>query len=191
MNTPLEPSIDPVRRRRSRLMLVGVFALFTLPFLAAAVLHLSGWKPTDTRNRGELLSPMVQLEDLQLERADGTPYAWAPYDRRWQVAVVATPGCAQVCVELIDGLDKVWQLQGRRADRLDVLWFGAVPEGAVPFRRFVPMLPNAELAARLPGLATQGRPNAYLVDPNGNVALRYGADFDVADLREDAARMLK
>lgn len=191
MNSPLDTPIDPVRRRRSRLMLVGVFALFTLPFFAAALLHLSGWKPSDTRNRGELLSPMVPLQDLQLVRADGTPYAWSPYDRRWQVAVLATPGCAQVCVDLVEGLDKVWQLQGRRADRLDVLWFGAVPDGAVPFRRFVPMRPDADLAARLPGLATQGRPSAYLIDPNGNVALRYGADFDVADLREDVARMLK
>lgn len=195
MNTPIDPSgaplIDPARRRRARIGLIALFTLFVLPFAAAAILHLNGWRPTDTRNRGELLAPMVDLREMDLQRADGTPYPWEPYERRWQIAVVATPDCAQVCVELIEGLDKVWQLQGRRADRLDVLWFGEVPAGAMPFRRFVPMRAHPDAIARLPGLATQGRPNAYLIDPNGYVTLRYGADFDVADLREDVARMLK
>lgn len=185
------PAVDPARRRRARIGLIALFALFVLPFLAAATLHLSGWRPTDTRNHGQMLSPLVPLDDLALQRADGSAYAWEKYERRWQVLVVAPSGCAQACVDLIAGLDKVWQLQGRRADRLDVMWFGPVPEGALRFRRFVPMREDPALAARLPGLATSGAPNAYLVDPAGYVVLRYDAGFDVAQLREDAARMLK
>lgn len=191
MTIPSSRSIDPARRRRTRLALIGLFALFVLPFAAAALLHLSGWRPTQTRNHGELLSPVVDLRDLALQRANGSTYAWEPFERRWQIAVLATPDCGQDCIDLIEGLDKVWQLQGRRADRLDVLWFGPVPEGAVHFRRFVPMRPDTTLAARLPRVATHGRPNAYLIDPSGYAVLRYDADFDVAHLREDVTRMLK
>ena len=186
-----EPVIDPGRRRRARIGLIALFAIFILPVAAAVVLHLSGWRPTDTRNHGQMLSPLVALDDLALQRADGSAYAWEKYERRWQVLVVATPDCAQACVDLIAGLDKVWQLQGRRADRLDVMWFGPVPEGAVPFRRFVPMRDEPALAERLPGLVTSGTPSAYLVDPAGYVVLRYDAGFDVALLREDVTRMLK
>ena len=177
-------------RTRARLRLLLIVALFAAPVLGAVLLHLSGWEPARTRNHGELLRPALDLRDAALRRADGRPYAWEPEARRWRVVVVATPDCTG-CADLIAGLDKVWQLQGRRADRLDVLWFGALPEGARPFRRLVPMQADPAFAARLPGLAQHGTPNAYLLDPQGFLALRYAPGFDVAHLRADVALLLK
>lgn len=176
---------------RSRLTLLLLVLLFAAPITIAIVMHASGWQPGQTRNHGELLRPALDIRDLELRRADGTPYAWEPGERRWRIAVDPPRDCAQACVELIAGLDKVWQLQGRRADRLDVLWFGPVPEGARPFRRFVPMQPHEALRARLPRHVDHGTPGAYLIDPSGYVALRYAPGFDVAHLREDVARLLK
>lgn len=176
---------------RSRLLLLLLAALFAAPLVAAIVLHASGWEPTQTRNRGELLRPAQDLGALQLQRADGAAYAWEPDLRRWRIVVVPPVDCTSACVELIAGLDKVWQLQGRRADRLDVLWFGTLPEGAVTFRRLVPMRPDEALARALPGNATQGAPSAYLVDPSGFLVMRYAPGFDVAHVREDVAQLLK
>lgn len=185
------PSIDPALRRRNRIMLVALALIFLLPVGGASLLHLSDWRPGHTRNHGELLAPPRALADLTLHRADGSTYAFAPQERRWQIAVVATPDCAARCVELIAGLDKVWRLQGRRADRLQVLWFGPVPADAVPFRTFVPMQPDAAFAARLPGLAQAGAPSLYLIDPSGFLAMRYAPDFDLAGLRADVTHLLK
>jgi hypothetical protein len=178
------------RQLRSRLLLVLLAALFAAPVLVAVVLHASGWEPAQTRNHGELFRPALDLTGVALRRADGSPYAWEPRARRWRIVVVPTADCAR-CAELLAGLDKVWRLQGRRADRLDVLWFGPLPEGAQPFRRLVAMQPDPAFAARLPGLATQGAPNAYLLDPQGFLAMRYPPGFDVAHLREDVAQLLK
>lgn len=175
---------------RSRLQLLLLAALFAAPVLVAVVLHASGWEPARTRNHGELLQPPLDLRDARLVRADGTPYAWEPAARRWRVVVVPTADCSG-CATLVEGLDKVWQLQGRRADRLDVLWFGPLPPGAQPFRRFVPMQPDAAFAARLPRLPASGAPAAYLLDPQGFLALRYEPGFDVAHLRADVAQLLK
>jgi hypothetical protein len=176
---------------RSRLVLLLLVLLFAAPITVAIVLHASGWEPTQTRNHGELLRPALDIRDLVLHRADGSVYAWEPAERRWRIAVYPPTNCTQACVDLIAGLDKVWQLQGRRADRLDVLWFGPVPEGAVPFRRFVPMQSDEAVRSRLPGNAESGNPSAYLIDPSGYVALRYAPGFDVANVREDVARLLK
>jgi hypothetical protein len=176
---------------RSRLILLLLVLLFAAPVTVAIVMHASGWEPSRTRNHGELLRPALDIRDVALRRADGSVYPWEPGERRWRIAVYPPADCAQACVELIAGLDKVWQLQGRRADRLDVLWFGAVPPGAVPFRRFVPMREDATLLARLPHNATDGAPSAYLIDPSGYLALRYAPGFDVAHVREDVARLLK
>lgn len=175
---------------RSRLLLLLLAALFAAPMLLAALLHAGGWEPGRTKNHGELLRPALDLRDAALRHADGSPYAWEPEARRWRIVVVPTADCPR-CAELVAGLDKVWQLQGRRADRLDVLWFGPLPAGVVPFRRLVPMQPDAAFAARLPRLATRGAPNAYLLDPQGFLALRYEPGFDVAHLREDIAQLLK
>ena len=180
-------------RKRSRLVLLLLAVLFAAPVLAAIVLHAIGWEPTRTRNHGTLLQPPPDLRELTLRRADGTAYDWAPRERRWRVAVMPPVGCERACVDLIASLDKVWQLQGRRADRLDVLWFGALPAGAVPFRRLVPMQPDTAFAALLPDAQVDagGQPPLYLIDPSGFLAMRYAPGADVAGVREDVARLLK
>jgi len=190
MNEP-NPTIDPKRRNRNRIMLLALFAIFLVPPIAAALLHASGWRPAHTRNAGELLPQPIALADLDLRRADGAAFEWNRADRRWQAAVVATPDCGAACTELVAGLDKVWRLQGRKADRFWVLWFGDVPEGIETFRAFVPMQPDAQLAERLPDLPREGQPAVYLIDPAGFVALRYAPGFDLAGLRKDVAQMLK
>lgn len=181
------------QRTRSRFTLVALAILFAAPLVAALVLHGIGWEPTRTRNHGTLLQPPPDLRELPPLRADGTRYDWTPQERRWRLAVVAPEPCTPACAELIAGLDKVWQLQGRRADRLDVLWFGEVPAGAVPFRRFVPMRRDSTLVSQLPDAQpdAQGRPPLYLIDPSGFLAMRYPPGADVAGVREDVARMLK
>lgn len=201
---------DP--RQRNRLTLLLLAALFAAPLVAAIVLHAIGWEPTKTRNHGALLQPPVDLSELPPLRVDGSRYEWMPQDRRWRLVVVAPESCAsprrsrqggnpgaeppdpaQVCIDLIASLDKVWQLQGRKADRLDVLWFGDVPNRATPFRRFVAMRRDSTLVSHLPDAQPneRGEPPLYLIDPSGFLALRYAPGADVAGVREDIARLLK
>ncbi len=191
MNSPETTNFDPRLRRRNRAMLVGLFVMFLIPPALAAILLATGWRPTHTKNYGELLPAPIALADLELERADGGRFEWNPHERRWQAAVVATPDCGAACIELMAGLDKVWRLQGRRADRFWVLWFGELPQGSARFRTLVPMQADPALLARLPNLPRNGAPAVYLIDPAGFVALRYPPDFDLAGLRRDVAQMLK
>lgn len=186
-----EPPVDHAIRRRNRIVLVALALMFGLPFLVAGVLNLLDWRPAHTSNHGVLLQPPLKLTDVPLHYADGRPYVFAPQERRWQIVVVPTPDCGQSCVDLIADLDKVWRLQGRRADRLQVLWFGALPPEATPFRNLVPMQPNPDLQARLPNLATSGAPSIYLIDTFGFLVMRYAPDVDPADLRADIAKLLK
>ncbi|MCX7563091.1 hypothetical protein OS176_05955 [Xanthomonadaceae bacterium XH05] len=186
-----EATVDPVIRRRNRILLVLLVLIFLLPVGGASLLHISGWRPETTRNHGELLEPPVVLSDLALHHADGRRYELAPQERRWQLVVVPTPDCGVRCTELVAGLDKVWRLQGRRADRFQVLWFGPVPTDAATFRTFVPMQSSPALEARLPRFTRSGAPSLYLVDPSGFLVMRYAPDFDLALLRADITHLLK
>ncbi len=190
MNSEL--SIDPAIRRRNRIALVVLIAIFVLPFLGAGVLNLMDWRPAHGINHGELLNPPLKLTGLPLYQADGSVYTFAPQERRWQIAVVPTPDCDSACgAELIAGLDKVWRLQGRRAERLQVLWFGEVPATALPFRNLIAMRADAEVLGHFPNLPESGPPAIYLIDSFGFLAMRYAPGVDLADLRADIAKLLK
>jgi hypothetical protein len=90
-----------------------------------------------------------------------------------------------------DVLHRVWLSEGRHAEKLHVLWFGEVPEGAAAYSGFVPMQPSAGLAALLPDTIAPDALPAYLADPNGYLVLRYAPGFDPSGLRKDLGRVLK
>lgn len=174
---------------RSRLTLLLIAGCFLLPFIAAAVLFFSGWQPAGRRNYGELLEPPLQVGTVM--RADGTPFAWQPEANRWRFVVVAPAGCVpQVCARTLDTLRRLWIGQGRKADRIEVLWFGDVPKGPT-FRSFVPMQADAKLLAKLPEAAHADAVPVYLVDPDGYLVLHYRPGFDPAGVRKDLGKLVK
>lgn len=176
---------------RSRLVLLLVAAMFLGSFGVAAGLFFSGWKPTQTRNIGEMLSPYPDLRDLALVRADGQPWVWQPMTRHWHIVVAPPADCGKPCSELLQSLQRVWVSEGRHADKLKVLWFGELPAGAATFGGLVPMQASTDLQARLPDQARADALPVYLADPNGYLVLRYPAGFNPSGLRKDLGRVLK
>lgn len=183
--------MTPSPQTRSRLLLLLVAAMFLGSFGVAATLFFSGWKPTQTRNVGEMLSPYPDLRPVALAEADGTPWQWQPTSRNWHVVVAPPAGCGAPCLQMLDALQRVWVSEGRHAGKLKVLWFGELPAGAPQFGGLVPMQPNAGLQALLPDLARADALPVYLADPNGYLVLRYPAGFNPSGLRKDLGRVLK
>jgi hypothetical protein len=132
---------------------------------------------------------------------DGTPYTWAPINRVWRVAVAPPADCGAECTKAVEDLYKVWELLGREATRVDVLWLCAstpcdLPTGAPQLANLRLLQPDADLRAKLPRVDAvaysggRGVP-VYVIDPNGFVILRYAAGSDPGDLRSDLAKLLK
>lgn len=177
---------------RSRATLLAVAALFFTSFGIAAFLIFSGWRPTATRNAGELLATPIELGTLGLARADGSAYPeWEPDRRLWRVVVLPPADCGEPCLVLSDSLYRVWVSEGRHADRVQVLWFGEVPQQAPAYRAFLPMQPSVALREKLPASHVDGSLAVYLIDPNGFLVMRYAPGFDPTGLRKDLARLLK
>jgi cytochrome oxidase Cu insertion factor (SCO1/SenC/PrrC family) len=178
-------------RTRSRLVLLLIAAMFLSSFGIAAFLRFTGWQPAHSKNFGELLQPPRDLSAQQLLRADGQPYPWNPEANTWRIVVAPAADCQQACVALLDTLHRVWESEGRQADRVDVLWFGALPAGAPGFRKLVPMRRNAAVDAALPEAATRDAIPVYLIDPSGFLVMHYRAGVDPADLRKDLGKLIK
>jgi hypothetical protein len=178
-------------KTRSRLTLLLIAAMFLSSFGIAAFLRFTGWTPEQGRNHGELLQPPHDLGGETLLRADGQPYPWAPEKNVWRVVVVPAEGCTLACSQLLDSLHRVWQMQGRNADHIDVLWFGALPAEGPRFRRLIAMQPNPALSAALSETAQPDAVPVYLIDPSGFLALHYRAGFDPTGLKKDLGKLVK
>jgi len=188
MNTP-DPS-PPPSQLRSRLTLLLIAFLFLGSFFVAAMLRFTGWQPSGHRNYGELLQPPVNLATHALLREDGAAFAWQPEANRWRFLVSAPESCTSECARTLDALHRIWVGQGRKADQLEVLWFGALPDGP-RFRALVPMRADARLAAQLPEAARADAVPVYLVDPSGYLVLHYHPGFDPAGVRKDLGKLVK
>lgn len=188
-----DPTIDAVRRRNRR-MLVALFVLFFGGMLVAGLLRFSGWRPEASKNKGELLQPYVDLRDHAPGLAAGGLYRWTDSPRTWRI-VAAPEGCdgdrAATCAQLLQSLDTVWQLMGKNADRVHLLWAAALPTGAAVPGEVRQLHMDERLQGALVGPPGAQGDAAWLVDPNGFVVLRYAPGFDPGDLRTDLARLLK
>jgi hypothetical protein len=193
MNTP-NPSFDPRIRNRNRWALVAIAALFFGGMLLAGMLRFSGWRPSGLKNHGELLQPAADLREIRPRLASGGEYAWNPAARTWRIAAVARD-CddtrANACEELLRQLDTVWQLMGKDADRVHVLWIGALPAGGPRPASLRQLRVDEALLEGLPRADDPSGDTVYVLDPNGFVVLRYAPGFDPGGLRSDLSRLLK
>jgi hypothetical protein len=97
---------------------------------------------------------------------------------------------------MLADLDKVWQLMGKDADRVHILWIGETPAGTTVPAEVRLLQSDDRLRAGLPraqAVAGENRDGdaVWLVDPYGFTVLRYAPGFDPGDLRTDLARLLK
>lgn len=182
---------DPALRRRNRTLLLLIAVLFFGSFVVAGALRFSGWRPAHTKNQGELLQPYADLRAIAPKLESGADYPWDPKARLWRIVVAPPPGCRARCEQLAAQLDTVWQLFGRDADQVHLLWVGAAPDGARRNSATRVLRDDPALRARLPRLDDPAGVPVYVVDPNGFVILRYAPGSDPGKLRIDVARLLK
>ncbi len=192
MTSPVDiPPMDPARRNRNRIALIALFALFFGAFALAGILRFTGWRPAGLKNHGELLNPPADLRQVVPRLVDGGAYAWDPAQRRWRIVVAPPANCDQPCVTLSQQLDVVWQLFGRHAQKVDLLWVGTPAAGVKRGPEFRELHDDAALRTALPRSSDPTGVPVYVVDPNGFVVLRYAPGFDPAHLRQDMSRLLK
>jgi cytochrome oxidase Cu insertion factor (SCO1/SenC/PrrC family) len=171
--------------RRNRIMLIVLFAITLVPLFGAYWLYESfrAAKPWGTTNRGELLDPIVSVADLKMSAVDGKT---SMISGRWWLVVVESDGCPSDCQTAVHQLHQLHILLGRDATRVRR---ALVAVGAAPLDESVPRNYPELVLFNAPADAL--RPGVYIVDPLGNVVLRYEyANADKAVL-EDIRQLLK
>jgi cytochrome oxidase Cu insertion factor (SCO1/SenC/PrrC family) len=179
-------------RTRARLSFVGIVLLFALPLLLAIGLYAGGWRPLARVNNGELVNPPRDVSNLvTVIGAGGERLPADLLTGQWSVVHVVEAACDQRCEDELYQTRQVWTALGKDASRVQRVLFSldlAAPELAADLRLEHPDLITAKLEGAAFG---DGMDSVWLVDPLGNLILRYPPGHPSRGLLKDIKRLLK
>ena len=189
----------PNSSRRTLLLLA---ALFILPFVIGSGLFWLDWRPEKFGNHGELLQPPRALPAVGLYRADGSPLPTAELLGKWLLVLPVKGSCNASCQNNLQGMLKVHIALNKEQNRMQrVLIVGDVSDSAndppmVELQRLFPGLLVAAVQANVVAEAWHGALNGrgqdvFIVDPLGNVMMRYADPSDMRGVLKDLERLLK
>ncbi len=186
------PAPEAARRRRGRLVAAAIFAVCALP-LAAAVVAYFFLPPSGRVNYGDLLEPR-RLPAVRLERVDGGPFVLDELKGKWVMLQLDAAACGESCQAKLFNMRQSRLAQGDNADRVARVWLvdggGTPPAGLARLYDGVVMVRAApEIVVALP--APEPRDHVFLLDPRGDVILRFPQNADPKRIIQDLRRLLK
>jgi cytochrome oxidase Cu insertion factor (SCO1/SenC/PrrC family) len=176
---------------RAKLVLLG--ALFAAP-IAASLFAYRFMHLEPTANYGELLLPPAAIPAHPLTRTDGSVFRFPELEGRWVLVASDSGACAGPCAAKVHAMRQVRLALGRNASRVARVFVVddlAAPDSAAlaPLEDLVIALTPRGLA--LPPGAVNDRAHIYLVDPRGNVMMRWPASPQMRGMLKDLERLLK
>ena len=180
-----------VSPRSKFLMLVGVFVV---PVVAAYLAYF-GWRPAGHGNYGDLLEVTPLLHTAGTAR-DGSPLDLTALRGKWLMVHVGPARCDADCAQQLYLMRQTRIAQGKEQSRIERLWVLTDGGAAAPallqehpgLRVWRPQA--AGFAAQFPA-ARDPADHIYLVDPLGNLMLRFPARPEPRSLMKDLKLLLK
>ena len=186
---PLNMSDTPAapNRRKGRWQLILILLMVIGPMVLATLMYkLQFWVPDNRSDHGEMIGNGQTRADIGVQ-AD---------EQRWQLLVTAPAACAADCQQLVYLARQLQIGLGRDASRASHALASAQPLSAeyetklkaeYPQLQRLPLdLPTFKQNAAVPGDA-----QLWIVDPHGNLVLRYDARVRGKDLLNDLRHLLK
>ena len=176
---------------RAKLALIA--ALFALPIVASLTVYRF-FPPGPTANYGELILPPQSLVEDALPRPAGTAFRFRELRDRWIMVASDSGACDAQCAAKLHVMRQVRLALGREASRVARVFVvddGLAPDTAAlgPLEDLVVAVTPRGLA--IPAGAANDRAHIYLVDPRGNVMMRWSSQPDFRRMLKDLVRLLK
>ncbi|MGH8744764.1 MAG: SCO family protein [Burkholderiales bacterium] len=181
--------------RKNRIELWLIFALCVAPLIAAYAAYY-WWQPQQGMiNYGELL-PVQPLPDSALQLADGRAFRISELRRKWVLLQVDSGNCDENCRHKLYILRQVRLTQGKDMQRVERAW--VIDDNNIPSPRLLQEYSGtwpirgagSALLNALPA-PSSARDHIYVVDPLGNLMLRFPPDADPRKMVKDITRLLK
>jgi hypothetical protein len=178
-------------RRGFRAPLVGLVIAFIAPLGCAFWLYYgSGWRPVGHTNHGELIEPLRALPLTAIPGAQALK-------GKWSLVVVGTGPCEASCQSALVTARQTWLSLGKLTERVQrVLLAGPGCCDADYLTRehagLIRLDAGTPEATALLGSFPADRQGQmiFIVDPLGNLMMRYDSQANPKGLRQDLQRLL-
>ena len=174
-------------RRKGRWQLILILMMVIGPMVLATFMYkLQFWVPDSRSYHGELIGNGQTRADIGVQ-AD---------EQRWQLLVTAPTACAANCQQLVYLARQLQISLGRDASRASHALAGAQPlsgEYEAKLKAEYPQLQHypLDVSTFTRNAAAPGEAQLWIVDPHGNLVLRYDAKVKGKDLLNDLRHLLK
>lgn len=157
----------------NRILLVALVC--AAPIVLGTAAYLFGWSPGAPSNYGQLLAPMPL----------------GGFERgKWTLVMFDAAACDAYCENKLYVLRQVRRAQGKDMDRVERLW--VITDGGKPRAELLPGIEGTRFASfPAEGFPGNAADHIYLVDPLGNLMLRFPRDPDPSKMIKDLQRLLK
>ena len=187
-------------QKPNRWPLLAMVVVFAAPVLAAWFFYFNPeFLPQTRSNKGELIEPMVRIDaDSGLTNPDGSPFDLTPLSGKWTLVSLNRAPCGDDCRNRLTDLRQIRLALGETrfsVERLQILT-GADDTTALKgdFEGMHIALVEGTAGTNLMdalGEDSAALDRTYILDPMGNLMMRYRADAPAKDTLKDMERLLK
>jgi hypothetical protein len=146
------------------------------PIVLGTLAYLLGWSPGNPGNYGDLVAPRAM---------SGAPFA--VLRGKWVLVSADAGACDAYCERKLYFMRQVRRAQGKDMERIERLWL--VSDGGAPRAELLAAIEGTRVVALEDPAFT--RDHIYLVDPLGNLMLRFPRDPDPSRMIKDLQRLLR
>ena len=185
--SPLDVPEGRKPKARGRLQLILILLVVLGPMLLATFMYkLQFWVPEGRSYHGQMIGNGQSRAELGVQ-AD---------EERWQMLVTAPQDCSADCQHLVYLARQIQVGLGRDASRASHALATAQPLNAdyeAKLSREYPQLRRYPLDLSTYSKTVPGKsaPQLWIIDPHGNLVLRYDATLKGKDLLNDLRHLLK
>jgi cytochrome oxidase Cu insertion factor (SCO1/SenC/PrrC family) len=180
--------------RKSNASLWLIIGLTAAP-VAASYLIYYFWPPASTVNYGELIEPRP-LPDPELALADGTAFRLSRLRGKWVLVSIDSGRCEERCDRKLLYMRQLRLTQGKEMERIERAWL--VSDDVAPRPDALAAYPGTWVV-RAAGSALPDRfpapagatDHIYVIDPLGNLMMRFPRDPEPSRMIKDLSRLLK
>lgn len=197
-------SNSAVKAKANRRILLILLFLFVFPAIISFVMYATGWRPSITVNHGELVLPVRPVADREMQSIDGKSFNILDLRGKWSMIYFDSSSCPETCMSQLYFMRQTHLSVGKNFDRMqrvfiltDTTSVDSLKSKLAEYEGMQVLSGDKTVMAGLHqdfGIdekAAEPGKSIFLLDPQGNVMMRYKPGSEPAGTRKDIERLLK
>ena len=195
---PVTPQELNKQQKSGRLKLLMVLGVCAFPLVASYFTYYV-IKPSGRTNYGALINPRdYPIPALGVTTLEGKPSGLEAFKGKWIMLQTGPSDCQEACKKQLFAMRQLRLMQGKEMERLERVWLvtDEQPLDTLVMREFDgTRILRVQAAALKSWLPVEPGGNAadhmYLIDPLGNLMMRFPKDADPSKVKKDIGKLLK